>query len=121
MPHNRVHTLPQHSGDGGPAAAGGPSVSTRLSAKPRSRLSSVALLALVGFGSAYALTRLGRSVVPGDAPPGMAWVPGGEFSMGTDAAVGWAEERPAHRVRVGGLSTDATDVTHAQFRRVVAA
>ena len=38
-----------------------------------------------------------------DGPPGMVWVPGGEFSMGTDDPDSMPNERPAHRVRVGGF------------------
>ena len=52
--------------------------------------------------------------VPG--PPGMVWIPGGEFTMGTDAESAWPEERPAHRVRVDGFWIDQTEVTNAQFR-----
>jgi formylglycine-generating enzyme required for sulfatase activity len=51
----------------------------------------------------------------------MVWVPGGEFTMGTDADVGWADEKPAHRVRVSGFWMDATEVTNAQFRAFVEA
>ncbi|HEV8003352.1 MAG TPA: formylglycine-generating enzyme family protein [Planctomycetaceae bacterium] len=52
-------------------------------------------------------------------PPGMVWIPGGEFTMGTDADLGWVEEKPAHRARVDGFWMDETDVTNAQFRRFV--
>jgi formylglycine-generating enzyme required for sulfatase activity len=53
----------------------------------------------------------------GDAPPGMAWVPGGTFTMGTDDA--FADERPPHPVRVSGFWMDATEVTNAAFRAFV--
>ena len=76
-------------------------------------------LALAAFAAAYAATALLNSAPAG--PPGMIWIPGGEFTMGTDAAVGWAEEKPAHRVRVAGFFMDATEVTNAQFRQFVAA
>jgi sulfatase modifying factor 1 len=56
-----------------------------------------------------------------DAPPGMAWVPGGEFTMGTDDPEAAPAEHPAHRVRVDGFWMDATEVTNAQFRRFVEA
>jgi formylglycine-generating enzyme len=63
------------------------------------------------------------------APPGMVWVPGGEFSMGSEdprAAVdggheAMADARPIHRVYVDGFWMDRTDVTNAQFARFVAA
>lgn len=53
------------------------------------------------------------------APPGMHHIPGGEFLMGSDHH--YAEEAPAHRVRVGGFWMDATTVTNAQYGRFVAA
>jgi formylglycine-generating enzyme required for sulfatase activity len=49
----------------------------------------------------------------------MVWVPGGEFTMGTDSDLGWPDEKPAHRVKVGGLWMDETDVTNAQFAAFV--
>jgi formylglycine-generating enzyme required for sulfatase activity len=49
----------------------------------------------------------------------MVWVPGGTFQMG-DARF-YPEERPVHRVSVGGFWMDAHTVTNAQFRRFVAA
>jgi formylglycine-generating enzyme required for sulfatase activity len=51
----------------------------------------------------------------------MVWIPGGEFTMGTDAREGRPEERPAHRVRVDGFFMDATEVTNSEFRAFVAA
>jgi formylglycine-generating enzyme required for sulfatase activity len=51
----------------------------------------------------------------GEAPAGMVWIPGGEFTMGTDDPIGRPEEKPAHRVRVHGYWMDSTEVTNAQF------
>src|SRR5690242_18417251 len=81
--------------------------------QPALRMLILAALAGVAFGAAYALTKLRTT----DQPPGMVWVPGGEFTMGTDSDLGWPDERPAHRVRVDGFWIDATEVTNAQFRR----
>ena len=53
------------------------------------------------------------------SPPGMVWIPGGEFTMGTDSDLGWADEKPAHRVSVDGFWMDETEVTNAQFRAFV--
>jgi formylglycine-generating enzyme required for sulfatase activity len=53
--------------------------------------------------------------------PGMVWVPGGEFIMGNDSAIGWPDEKPAHLVRVDGFWMDETEVTNAQFREFVEA
>jgi sulfatase modifying factor 1 len=53
---------------------------------------------------------------PGIPPfPGMAWVPGGAFLMGSEAF--YPEERPVHRVVVDGFWMDEHPVTAAAFRR----
>jgi len=54
-------------------------------------------------------------------PPGMVWIPAGEFTMGTDDEHAMPNERPAHRVRVDGLWMDEHDVTNAEFARFVEA
>src|SRR6187200_1551332 len=74
------------------------------------------VLAAVAFGVAFAATKLFNK-----PPSGMVWIPGGEFTMGTDSELGWPDEKPAHRVRVDGFFMDATEVTNAQFRRFVEA
>ena len=51
----------------------------------------------------------------------MAWIEGGEFTMGTDSDLGWPDEKPAHRVRVDGFWIDENEVTNAQFAAFVAA
>ena len=57
---------------------------------------------------------------PGAAPlPGMVWVPGGTFRMGSDKH--YPEERPVHRVAVDGFWMDAFPVTNARFARFVEA
>jgi formylglycine-generating enzyme required for sulfatase activity len=90
-------------------------------------LTRLAALAVSAFAVTYLLFSFaprffGKSLPAQSAAPahpGMVWIPGGEFTMGTDADVGWAEEKPAHRVRVDGFWMDETDVTNAQFRRFV--
>jgi formylglycine-generating enzyme required for sulfatase activity len=65
----------------------------------------------------------------GTAPPGMVWVPGGEFSMGAAELsdmnmVGMqatTDSRPVHRVYVDGFWMDTTIVTNAQFAAFVEA
>jgi sulfatase modifying factor 1 len=65
----------------------------------------------------------------GHAPRGMAWIPGGEFSMGAQDPpqmdmVGMQatrDSRPIHRVYVDGFFMDKTDVTNAQFTEFVKA
>ena len=51
--------------------------------------------------------------------PGMAWIPGGEFLMGSDHH--YPEEAPAHRARVDGFWMDKVVVTNREFGRFVAA
>lgn len=63
------------------------------------------------------------------APPGMVWVPGGAFSMGSEdprampagGHESMADARPIHRVYVDGFWMDKTDVTNAEFARFVKA
>ena len=46
----------------------------------------------------------------------MVWIPGGEFTMGSDDQMSRLNERPAHRVQVSAFWIDPTPVTNAQFR-----
>ncbi|WP_394561082.1 formylglycine-generating enzyme family protein [Aquipseudomonas alcaligenes] len=64
------------------------------------------------------------TIVIGDGvygPEGMAWVPDGEFLMGSDHKLAQPNERPAHKVRVRGFWMDRHHVTNAQFREFVEA
>jgi sulfatase modifying factor 1 len=49
----------------------------------------------------------------------MIWIPGGEFTMGSDDARSMANERPAHRVRVPAFWMDVHPVTNVEFARFV--
>ena len=79
--------------------------------------------------TAFAPTLAGSTVPPSPAPPGMVWIPGGEFSMGSDAASDslcrlpgvTRDAQPIHRVAVDGFWMDATEVTNAQFAAFVRA
>lgn len=51
------------------------------------------------------------------APKHMAWIAGGDFSMGSDDF--YPEERPVHRRTVHGMWVDRHPVTNAEFRRFV--
>ncbi len=60
------------------------------------------------------------------APPGMVWIGGAEFSMGSaDPTTGghchepMDDARPIHRVSVSGFFVDATEVTNASFAEFV--
>ena len=62
------------------------------------------------------------SVAPAPSPepfPGMVWIPGGTFQMGSDKH--YPEERPAHSVTVDGFWIDRYPVTNTRFQRFVAA
>jgi formylglycine-generating enzyme required for sulfatase activity len=49
--------------------------------------------------------------------PGMVWIPGGTFRMGSDKH--YREEAPAHRVAVSGFWIDRTPVTNRDFRKFI--
>ena len=63
------------------------------------------------------------------SPPGMVWVPGGEFSMGCSDPRGvpfggtdpMRDARPVHRVGVDGFWMDVHEVTNDQFAEFVKA
>ena len=89
-----------------------------------SRALGLGFLALVAFGVTYlAVKAVGprKNDWPAESPPGMVWIPGREFTMGSDAASARADEQPAHRVRVDGFWMDETEVTTDEFRKFVEA
>jgi formylglycine-generating enzyme required for sulfatase activity len=49
--------------------------------------------------------------------PGMVWIPGGTFRMGSDHH--YPEEAPAHRVTVDGFWINRTPVTNREFRKFI--
>jgi formylglycine-generating enzyme required for sulfatase activity len=73
---------------------------------------------LAAFGATYAAVRIGQTL---SVPAGMCWIPGGDFTMGTNSELGWPDEKPAHRVRVDGFWMDQAEVTNAEFRRFAVA
>jgi formylglycine-generating enzyme len=64
--------------------------------------------------------KLNAATPPGPAPDGMAWIPGGEFYMGTDDD-NFPDAGPMHRVYVDGFWIDKTEVTNEQFAQFVKA
>lgn len=74
-------------------------------------------------------TRLATDKPPTPAPEGMVWIPGGEFSMGSDyrseslcGLPGITNDAvPVHRVYVDPFWMDATEVTNAQYKAFVEA
>lgn len=85
--------------------------------------------ALADFRAAFAPTEESTDDPPGEKPPGMVWVPGGEFSMGIadpralprGGREAMADARPVHRVRVDGFWMAETPVTNRQFAEFVVA
>jgi formylglycine-generating enzyme required for sulfatase activity len=77
----------------------------------------------------FAPTVATPGLAPGPAPMGMAWIPGGEFSMGSSADCEGLcslsgvtrDAQPIVRVAVDGFWMDATAVTNRQFATFVAA
>jgi formylglycine-generating enzyme required for sulfatase activity len=54
------------------------------------------------------------------APAGMVWIPGGEFTMGTNAKEeARLDQKPAHQVKVDGFWMDITPVTNQQFKEFI--
>jgi formylglycine-generating enzyme required for sulfatase activity len=80
-------------------------------------------------GSAFGPTIPNKTPAPGPAPEGMVWIPGGEFSMGSDESGEslcglpgvTRDAQPIHRVYVDGFWMDQTDVTNEKFEEFVKA
>lgn len=90
--------------------------------KARNRGRRLALSVVGGiaaFAAAYGVTLLSNA--PAAPPPGMVWIPAGEFVMGTAGNTPHRNEQPAHRVRLDGFFMDEHEVTNAQFRSFVEA
>ena len=79
--------------------------------------------------TAFAPTLANAAPPPTKQPEGMAWIPGGEFSMGCADPRGiphggpdpMGDARPIHRVRISGFWMDRTEVTNSQFAAFVKA
>jgi formylglycine-generating enzyme len=77
----------------------------------------------------FTMTTANRTPRPKDNPPGMIWIPGGEFSMGAamnghgsgEMPMASNDAGPIHRVRVDGFWMDAAEVTNEQFEQFVRA
>jgi formylglycine-generating enzyme len=62
-----------------------------------------------------------KETAPAVIPEGMVWIPGGEFTMGSNASYALRNEGPPHTVVVRSFLMDAHPVTNAQFAAFVAA
>ncbi len=78
------------------------------------------------YGGTFETTIPNTASAPHNAPSGMAWIPGGEFSLGAQDTrmalegghVAIADARPIHRV--DGFWIDKTDVTNEQHANSLA-
>ena len=85
-----------------------------------SKMLCLTALGLSAFLATFGVVKyIHREPPPPAAPPGMVRIPGGEFTMGSNAFL--PAEKPAHRVQVDSFLMDETDVTNAQFREFVEA
>ena len=80
-------------------------------------------------GRNFAPTISNPTAAPQPGPVGMVWIPGGEFSMGSDSSNDslcslpglTRDAQPVHRVYVDAFWMDATEVTNAEFATFVSA
>ena len=56
---------------------------------------------------------------PTAVPPGMVLIPGGEFTMGTEADYAFPNESPPHRVTISPFFLDVNPVTNDDFARFI--
>lgn len=78
-------------------------------------------LAAISFAVAYGVTKWSSQPSPHGQPPGMVWVPGETFVMGSAGPTLPRSEQPPHEVRIDGFWMDETEVTNAHFRAFVEA
>jgi formylglycine-generating enzyme len=106
----------------------------RLTKFPPDCLRAIAYAAILGSAlgaqaGEFQPTVIHPAAAPGEAPAGMVWIPGGEFSMGSEdptkmqcegaGSDPMPDARPIHRVAVDGFWMDATEVTNAEFAKFV--
>ncbi|HEU5468252.1 MAG TPA: SUMF1/EgtB/PvdO family nonheme iron enzyme, partial [Steroidobacteraceae bacterium] len=104
---------------------------TRKGETPAPAATPAAAMATNATSESFAPTTPNPDAAPGPAPEGMAWIPGGEFSMGAVDPLGkdanvvgmqaTEDSRPIHRVRVNGFWMDETEVTNRQYAEFVKA
>ncbi|HYJ04938.1 MAG TPA: formylglycine-generating enzyme family protein [Chthoniobacterales bacterium] len=93
----------------------------------RSRLLAVAFWIVLAFWAGP--IAFAAEIKADNAPPGMVWIPGGEFLMGAttsgsgsgEMAMPSNDAEPIHRVRIDGFWMDKTTVTNEDFEKFVKA
>jgi len=111
------------------SAAGTPKVDEIISCTSNGLTVADSTRYMHGGGSDFKPTNVNPLHYNGPIPPGMVWIPGGEFSMGGVNPVGiqdggheaMNDARPVHRVVVRDFLMDATEVTNKQFEEFVKA
>jgi formylglycine-generating enzyme required for sulfatase activity len=101
----------------------------RLVLRPSAKLSNTKIATPSDNGEGFLPTKPNTGTAPSQAPEGMVWIPGGEFSMGAQNPPAMGEvgmqatgdSRPVHRVYVDAFWMDKTDVTNQEFARFVRA
>jgi formylglycine-generating enzyme len=110
------------------SAAAMPASASNMSAMPAAATTSAAMPDAKS-NSMFGPTKANPGPPPVNIPKGMAWIPGGEFSMGANDPPDMDEvgmkatedARPVHRVYVDGFFMDKNDVTNAEFAKFVKA
>jgi len=84
-------------------------------------IAAVVCLALLGIAAGLTARKLARhrlqTMTYAPPPPGMVWVPAGDFLMGSDSPESEPDERPLRRVFVPAFYIDRYEVTNAAFKR----
>jgi formylglycine-generating enzyme len=96
---------------------------------PKSREAMSATTAAFDASPAFGPTIPNTNSAPVPSPPGMVWIPGGEFSMGSAVESEslctlpgiTRDALPVHRVYVDGFWMDATELTNEAFAAFVKA
>ncbi len=109
------------AGDGKRTARGGSFYYTQYQARCTARSGFPPTTANPNFGLRTALPQDKVTLLNAKDGGVYGYVPGGEFTMGADAADAVSEqEQPAHAVSVDGFWLQRTEVTNAQYGRCVA-
>src|SRR5262249_40698153 len=88
---------------------------------PMKRFFLLGVLGASAFAASYLVihfTKTSPQQTPANDPAGMVWIPGGEFTRGSDNPK-MRDAQPLHRIKVDGFWMDRTAVTNEQFAQFV--